>query len=119
MGCLLGDAVQPYTGAWWAEVVKKRRQAVIVVVGIVVPTEDAVELFNDPAIVVFVVLLVKLATVVADMACCSLVMSIDFCAIDERPSLEQYLCNCGHVNADKVVVCSSVMVAAQDITLCC
>ena len=89
-----------------------RRGGRAVVVWVVVPTEDMVELFNDPAVVVCVVVLVALATVVAVMACCSLVMSIDFRPADERPSLEQYLCNCGRVNADKVVACSSVIVAA-------
>ena len=51
-------------------------------------------------------------TAAAKIACCSLIVQVDFWLIDGRPSLEQHLCNCERVIDDKVVVCNQVIVAA-------
>ena len=53
-----------------------------------------------------------LVTAAAEIACCSLIVQVDFWLIDGRPSLEQHLCNCERVFDDKVVVCNQVIVAA-------
>ena len=83
----------------------------VVVAWVLVAIEDTEGVTAD-ASVVCVMLLVVLVTAAAEIACCSLIVQVDFWLIDGRPSLEQHLCNCERVIDDKVVVCNQVIVAA-------